>query len=426
MNLVKTNDPARPADGPEVYEDYAASLATLQDRADYVALNMSCPNSAADRDFFDDLTARRRPARAARALRPARAGVPEAQADARRRRAARDRRDRRPPPVRLRLRHQPAVGQAGRPQPDLAALFAGAHAGRGRRTAGRGLRQRDPRDAAVDRRRRQPLRADRRGRRLDRGRRLPQAAPGSDDASSSTRASSTTARAREGDPRRVSPRCSSATGSSACPTRSVSRRRSRRGQRAAEERLDRQPRRLVGERPEPQRRAVRVLLAHGYAEVHPLQPPRLLAGASRGRWRRDSGRRSRSARLRRARSTAGPAPTSARSRRAAPCTGRGRSARRARGRCAVPTTPGHPASATAVAKRARRGRSAVSALRSCPCAGAPHHDAARGGLGGPPHVSFSLRRLRGAVRRRQGPSSAPARRRSPAGPSGRAHRRHGR
>jgi dihydroorotate dehydrogenase len=56
VNLVKTNDPARPADGPEVYEDYAASFARLQDRADYVALNMSCPNSAADRDFFDDLT----------------------------------------------------------------------------------------------------------------------------------------------------------------------------------------------------------------------------------------------------------------------------------------------------------------------------------------------------------------------------------
>ena len=27
----------------------------LQDRADYIALNLSCPNSAADRDFFDEL-----------------------------------------------------------------------------------------------------------------------------------------------------------------------------------------------------------------------------------------------------------------------------------------------------------------------------------------------------------------------------------
>ena len=55
VNLVKTNDPARPAVEPDVYEDYAASLARLQDRADYVALNLSCPNSAADRDFFDEL-----------------------------------------------------------------------------------------------------------------------------------------------------------------------------------------------------------------------------------------------------------------------------------------------------------------------------------------------------------------------------------
>ena len=55
VNLVKTNDPARPAAGPEVYEDYAASFVALQDRADYIAINLSCPNSAADRDFFDEL-----------------------------------------------------------------------------------------------------------------------------------------------------------------------------------------------------------------------------------------------------------------------------------------------------------------------------------------------------------------------------------
>jgi dihydroorotate dehydrogenase len=55
VNLVKTNDPARPAVVPDVYEDYAASFALLQDRADYVALNLSCPNSPADRDFFDEL-----------------------------------------------------------------------------------------------------------------------------------------------------------------------------------------------------------------------------------------------------------------------------------------------------------------------------------------------------------------------------------
>jgi dihydroorotate dehydrogenase len=55
VNLVKTNDPGRPAVEPDVYEDYAASFALLQDRAEYVALNLSCPNSAADRDFFDEL-----------------------------------------------------------------------------------------------------------------------------------------------------------------------------------------------------------------------------------------------------------------------------------------------------------------------------------------------------------------------------------
>jgi dihydroorotate dehydrogenase len=55
INLVKTNDPGRPAVAPDVYEDYARSFAALQDRAHYVALNLSCPNSAADRDFFDEL-----------------------------------------------------------------------------------------------------------------------------------------------------------------------------------------------------------------------------------------------------------------------------------------------------------------------------------------------------------------------------------
>lgn len=55
VNLVKTNDPARPAVEPDVYEDYARSFELLQDHADYVALNMSCPNSPGDRDFFDHL-----------------------------------------------------------------------------------------------------------------------------------------------------------------------------------------------------------------------------------------------------------------------------------------------------------------------------------------------------------------------------------
>jgi dihydroorotate dehydrogenase len=55
VNLVKTNDPRRPAVEPDVYEDYARSFELLQRQADYVALNMSCPNSPGDRDFFDEL-----------------------------------------------------------------------------------------------------------------------------------------------------------------------------------------------------------------------------------------------------------------------------------------------------------------------------------------------------------------------------------
>jgi dihydroorotate dehydrogenase len=55
VNLVKTNDPRRPAVEPDVYEDYARSFGLLQRHADYVALNMSCPNSPGDRDFFDEL-----------------------------------------------------------------------------------------------------------------------------------------------------------------------------------------------------------------------------------------------------------------------------------------------------------------------------------------------------------------------------------
>ena len=55
INLVKTNDPARPAVEPDVAEDYARSFELLQAHADYVALNLSCPNAADDRDFFDEL-----------------------------------------------------------------------------------------------------------------------------------------------------------------------------------------------------------------------------------------------------------------------------------------------------------------------------------------------------------------------------------
>jgi dihydroorotate dehydrogenase len=54
INLVKTNDESRPATDEEVFFDYSRSFKTLQSHASYINLNMSCPNSAADRDFFDD------------------------------------------------------------------------------------------------------------------------------------------------------------------------------------------------------------------------------------------------------------------------------------------------------------------------------------------------------------------------------------
>ena len=55
INLVKTNAPDRRAEEPEVLEDFYRSFARLQDCGDYFTLNLSCPNSKADRDFFDDL-----------------------------------------------------------------------------------------------------------------------------------------------------------------------------------------------------------------------------------------------------------------------------------------------------------------------------------------------------------------------------------
>lgn len=54
LNLVKTNDPARPAVEPDVYEDYARSARRLASVSDYLVLNLSCPNSPGDRDFLDD------------------------------------------------------------------------------------------------------------------------------------------------------------------------------------------------------------------------------------------------------------------------------------------------------------------------------------------------------------------------------------
>ena len=160
VNLVKTNDPAKPANGPEVYEDYAASFAVLQDRADYIALNLSCPNSAADRDFFDELPRidallqrlaqedprvplilKLKPTRDAGILREI-----VAIADGH--------------PFVVGLRDQPAVGQAGLPEGHRRARLAREAPRRGRRPAGGGLRQRHPRHAEVDHA--GPLRADRR------------------------------------------------------------------------------------------------------------------------------------------------------------------------------------------------------------------------------------------------------------------------
>ena len=55
INLVKTNDAARPNTDEEVLGDYTGAFARLQGCGDYFSLNLSCPNSANDRNFFDDL-----------------------------------------------------------------------------------------------------------------------------------------------------------------------------------------------------------------------------------------------------------------------------------------------------------------------------------------------------------------------------------
>jgi len=56
INLVKTNDAGRPTTDEEVLGDYSAAFAQLQSCGSYISLNMSCPNSANDRNFFDDLS----------------------------------------------------------------------------------------------------------------------------------------------------------------------------------------------------------------------------------------------------------------------------------------------------------------------------------------------------------------------------------
>ena len=73
VNLVKTNDPARPATLNEVLDDYARSLSALRGCGDYVCLNLSCPNTPDGRDFFADLSRLEALLRVVEAARP---GVP--------------------------------------------------------------------------------------------------------------------------------------------------------------------------------------------------------------------------------------------------------------------------------------------------------------------------------------------------------------
>lgn len=65
INLVKTNDgpdvngsdvngPDVAADCDSVLEDYATSVGLLQGHADYLVLNLSCPNAAGGGDFFSE------------------------------------------------------------------------------------------------------------------------------------------------------------------------------------------------------------------------------------------------------------------------------------------------------------------------------------------------------------------------------------
>ncbi len=55
INVVKTNDSRRPATDEEVLSDYASTCLRLEGYGSYINLNMSCPNSANDQNYFDDL-----------------------------------------------------------------------------------------------------------------------------------------------------------------------------------------------------------------------------------------------------------------------------------------------------------------------------------------------------------------------------------
>jgi dihydroorotate dehydrogenase len=56
VNIVKTNDgpAAPPCDAESILGDYAASASRLQRHASYLAVNLSCPNTEGDRDFFSE------------------------------------------------------------------------------------------------------------------------------------------------------------------------------------------------------------------------------------------------------------------------------------------------------------------------------------------------------------------------------------
>ncbi|MEO1526417.1 MAG: quinone-dependent dihydroorotate dehydrogenase [Planctomycetota bacterium] len=60
VNIVKTNDgPEASATADEIYDDYLQSILRLHEHASYLVLNLSCPNSKGDADFFaaaDSLT----------------------------------------------------------------------------------------------------------------------------------------------------------------------------------------------------------------------------------------------------------------------------------------------------------------------------------------------------------------------------------
>ncbi|UCD28465.1 MAG: quinone-dependent dihydroorotate dehydrogenase [Planctomycetota bacterium] len=56
INIVKTNRgiDAPPESDDEIIDDYIRSVRTLKDCADYLSLNLSCPNTETGRDFFTD------------------------------------------------------------------------------------------------------------------------------------------------------------------------------------------------------------------------------------------------------------------------------------------------------------------------------------------------------------------------------------